>query len=51
MTTCARYVWLLTALYNISLAVVHLEGHNNSVGDLLSRWAYTEDNVRILHTF
>ena len=34
MATCARNIWLLTALYNISLMVVHIEGQKNSVADL-----------------
>ena len=51
MATCARNIWLLTALYNISLSVVHIEGDNNSIADLLSRWNYSEDNIKTLHTF
>ena len=51
MATCAHNIWLLTALYNISLLVVHIEGQNNSIADLLSRWDYSEDNIKTLHTF
>ena len=51
MATCACNIWLLTALYNISLLVVHIEGHNNSIADLLSRWTYSENNTKTLHTF
>ena len=53
MATCAHNIWLLAALYNrcICLTVVHTEGHNNSIADLLSSWNYTKDNVRTLHTF
>ena len=51
MATCARNAWLLTALYNISLLVVHIEGQKNSIADLLSRWTYSEGNVKTLQTF
>ena len=51
MATCARNIWLLTALYNISLLVVHIEGQKNSIADLLSRWDYSQDNCKTLHTF
>ena len=51
MATCACDIWLLTALYNISLMVVHIEGQKYSVADLLSRWTYTENNVETLYTF
>ena len=51
MATCARNIWLLAALYNISLIVVHIEGENNSIADLLSRWNYSEDNIKTLYTF
>ena len=51
MDTCACNIWLLTALYNISLLVVHIEGHTNSIADLLSRWTYTKDNIKALQTF
>ena len=51
MATCARNIWLLTALYNISLLMVHIEGQKNSIADLLSRWDYYEGNSKTLHTF
>ena len=51
MATSAHNIWLLTALYNISLLVVHIEGHNNSIADLLSRWTYIEGNIKTLQNF
>ena len=51
IATCARNIWLLTALYNISLLVVHIEGQKNSIADLLSRWDYSQDNCKTLHNF
>ena len=50
MATCARNIWLLTAMYNTSVMVVHID-RNNSEADLLSRWAYTEDNIHTFHNF
>ena len=49
LATCARNVWLLTAHYNIALVVSHVEGRENTVADLLSRWSYTqEDQARFM---
>ena len=43
LATCARNVWLLTATYNIALVVSHIQGANNNVAELLSRWKNTEE--------
>ena len=51
MATSAHNIWLLTALYNISLLVVHIEGHNNFIADLLSRCTYIEGNIKTLQNF
>ena len=37
---CARNIWLLTAMYNVSIDFTHIAGVQNSVADLLSRWKY-----------
>ena len=37
---CARNIWLLTAMYNVSIDFTHISGVQNSVADLLSRWRY-----------
>ena len=42
--TCARNVWLLTAMYNIQITVSHIAGTKNILADLLSRWKNTTDN-------
>ena len=41
LSTCARNVWLLSALYNISIQFSHIAGAQNTVADLLSRWTNT----------
>ena len=37
LATCDRNIWLLSALYNIGINVIHIAGSQNSVADLLSR--------------
>ena len=49
MATCASNVWLLTAIYNIALT--HIEGENNSVADLFSRWMHSPQDYNKLHNF
>ena len=39
---CARSIWLLTAMYNISIDFTHIVGTPNVVADLLSRWKYDQ---------
>ena len=36
LVTCARNVWLLSAMYNITVVVSHVKGTNNVVVDLFS---------------
>ena len=49
LATCARNVWLLTAMFNINLVVTHIQGTHNNVADLLSRWGNTPQDVQKLH--
>ena len=49
LAMCARNVWLLTATYNITLLVSHIQGTQNSVADFLSRWRNTNEDVLKLH--
>ena len=51
MATCARNVWLLTAIYNTQIIVSHIAGNNNTVADLLSRWRNSADNYRKLNLY
>ena len=50
LAACARNIWLLTAIYNIHLTVHHIQGHSNTIADLLSRWFTTPDNYTKLNT-
>ena len=38
LVTCARNIWLLSSLYNITLQVDHKPGRDQTVADLLSRF-------------
>ena len=51
LATCARNIWLITAIFNIQLQVLHVPGKANVIADLLSRWTVTvkpEDKLRKL---
>ena len=51
LATCARNIWLITAIFNIQLQVFHVPGKANVTADLLSRWTVTvnpEDKLRKL---
>ena len=37
LATCARNVWLITAMLNIDNIIIHVPGVSNHVADLLSR--------------
>ena len=41
LATCARNIWLITAMFNIDIIIIHVPGVNNQVADLLSRWTIT----------
>ena len=43
LATCARNVWLITAMFNIDIIIIHVPGVNNQVADLLSRWTITSN--------
>ena len=43
LATCARNVWLICAIFNISIRVWHIPGKYNHIADLLSRWTVTPD--------
>ena len=49
LATCARNIWLLSALYNITLNVTHIAGSDNNVADLLSRWKNTSQDYEKLY--
>ena len=51
MATCVRNIWLLAALYNVTIVTSHVYGSHNTVADLLSRWHNTVNNIEKLHAF
>ena len=46
----ARKIWLICAIFNIHIIVVHIPGKSNTLTDLLSRWQFTADNCKDLPT-
>ena len=43
LATCARNIWLITAMFNIDIIIIHVPGVSNQVADLLSRWTATSN--------
>ena len=43
LATCARNIWLITAMFNIDIIIIHVPGISNQVADLLSRWTITSN--------
>ena len=43
LATCARNIWLITAMFNIDIIIIHVPGVSNHVADLLSRWTITSN--------
>ena len=43
LALCAKNVWLISAIYNISIHIEHIPGKNNVIADLLPRFKF--DNV------
>ena len=41
LAACARNIWFLMAMFNISVNFLHIPGKRNCAADLLSRWQYT----------
>ena len=40
----ARNIWLICAMFNIHIVVLHIPGKNNVLADLLSRWQFSSEN-------
>ena len=51
LATCVRNIWLLAALYNVTIVTSHVYGIHNTVADLFFRWHGTVNNVVKLYTF
>ena len=49
MATCARNIWLLSAIFNINIVVSYIKGLENNVADVLSRWHQMTDNLQKLN--
>ena len=45
---CARNIWLLSAIYNISIHVGQIPGKNNIVADLLSGFKFDGTSLHLL---
>ena len=44
----ARNIWLVCAMFNIHIVVIHIPGKNSVVADLLSRWQFSSENQQAL---
>ena len=51
LATCARNVWLLSAMFNISIHIEHIPGKKNVVADLLSRYQFDAKSWELLNTY
>ena len=47
MVTCARNIWLLSAMFNVNIIVSHIRVLDNTVADLISRWCNTDHVVKL----
>ena len=45
LVTCARNVWLMTAVHNISMTICCTEESHNNAADLLSRWKNAPEDI------
>ena len=49
--TCARNIWMLSALFNISIHIDHISGKSNVIADLLSRFKFDQKSYELLATY
>ena len=49
--TCARKIWMLSALFNISIHIEHISGKSNVIADLLSRFKFDQHSYELLATY
>ena len=50
LATCARNIWMLTAIFNISIHIEHIPGKYNVTADLLSRFKFDQNSWDMLRT-
>ena len=50
LATCARNIWMLTALFNISIHIEHISGKQNIIADFLSRFKFDQSSWDLLKT-
>ena len=48
--TCARNIWMLSALFNISIHIEHVSGKSNVIADLFSRFKFDQQSYELLST-
>ena len=48
LATCARNIWMLTALFDISIHIEHIPGKHNVIADLLSRFKFDQTSWDLL---
>ena len=48
---CARNIWLISAIFNISIHIEHISGKNNVAADLLSRFKFDTVSWHSLHQY
>ena len=51
LATCARNIWMLTALFNISIHIEHIPGKQNVIADLLSRYKFDQTSWDLLKSY
>ena len=50
LATCARNVWLLSVMFDISIHIEHIPGKQNVVADLLSRYQFDSKSWDLLRS-
>ena len=51
LSTCARNIWMLSALFNISIHIEHISVKSNVIADSLSRFKFDHKSYELLVTY
>ena len=51
LDTCAHNIWMLSALFNISIHIEHISGKSSVIADLLSRFKFDHKSYKLLATY